>query len=247
MWKDQIIRRSIETVLIVLLFVPQVYADGEKVLLDALSIIHNRLDNKDTVYVDDDSIMVCALLLSDLFDYQILHRDRFVYYIDSEEFRSFSDSITSNMSKAVALVDSIIRESFKPHNLCDLLDNKLNDRIAFIHYIDRSLDSHVVNFKLLSNYHLRSIRRWKKYKSKTQGDGIFIDCMSWLSGCSLDPHRPNVTPILFKEYSQWCKNHCEDKDVEAQFLDVFTISIVGIHEFLLNVNMVEYYIRDNRL
>lgn len=202
-------------------------AQEDAFITKAIDYLDTHIDCKGDSYIKKDSVAMYAALLSNIFDVELISPSLYLTF-RYDEYRKLKEKI-KNKDIDPAVMDSIKTNLFSVHFLTCLKDRKIYERIALMHFFDRSLDNHVAHFSQLCTNHFKSIekaKRFYEYPIRNDGDDYFEDCIQIMTGIFIDPHHPLITVDFLHKQKEWCDLHSRDEGIDSFFLDALTDSMI---------------------
>lgn len=217
----------------------------ESSLIDReISYIDSCLISSKTNEAKDQRIIAFGALMKDLFNFDILRSEEGpILFILEKEYNDMKDLVAKNKDLYSYMIDTEIKKLFTYHRQSNLktdmhlLSKEFNKIICF-HYLDNSIDNHILDFKQICKFHLSSISKQKTkdglYRCSREGDVLFLWCINALGfDKTFDPHTYKVSGDYLKELKAWCVERCSDSTFDSKLLNVLT-------EFLIEINFQRY-------
>lgn len=218
-----------------------IFFNCTSVFAQAKEIIESRLDYIDSCIVRgvnsfyDKETVSFILFCQDVYRVRLSQDFKKSHTIDINEYEKFKKDYNAN-DKYIHIMDSCITAFFVPHS--HTFEKLTFETIwefdteyeagMYLHYMDRSLEQHVFDFKRLSDYHMERIKRGFNgnpvYQFVDNGDCLFVIIIGALSGLwhQNDPYRPTTLDMdVFVKLASWCEMNQTNSDIEIQFFDEF--------------------------
>ena len=211
-----------------------VFAQAKKIIERRLDYIDSCIVNGVNSFYDNETVSF-ILFCRDVYRVHLSQDFPKNHTIDINEYDKFKKDYKAT-DNYIHIMDSCITAFFVPHSHTfekltfeTLLDFDAEYEAGiYLHYMDRSLEQHVFDFKKLSEYHLERIKKGFNGKSVYQfvdnGDCLFVIIIGTLSGLwhQNDPYHPTTLDMDdFVKLASWCEMNQNNSDIEIQFFDEF--------------------------
>ena len=219
--------------LLIVLLPVCVYSQCEELVSKEYKALIKQIGSNGEIIIENQTTLVFLLNIMEKYYPESIRMQRnaeFLYEMTPEDAQYTLNFINSNRQEIQQRINTIVKKSFIKHRYKKIRVNKMQDMLN-LHFLDRSLDNHALDFRSIYEYHIKHIR-----KHSSKGTCIISnrdDYMCLFALLCLDKFYPDhdfkwdfhkwyIDESEVIKLEQWCSKHYNDDEIASRFLNTLT-------------------------